>query len=117
VTTRADVALSGCRIVRPPELSERVEIVVAGPAVRTFPPRVSTGLGVCVKVGGTHEVAVDGRRTSYPADGVSLRAPRCVWASGEGVHGFVSVDVDPELLPEDGCTAGWRSSDGTRSPT
>jgi AraC-like DNA-binding protein len=102
MTTPPEVGLSGCRIARPTELEGRVEIVTAEPAARTFPTRVSAGLGVCLKYGATHEVLVDGRRASYPTDSVSLRAPGCVWASGEGVHGFLSLDVAPELLPADG---------------
>lgn len=102
MTTPPEVGLSGCRIVRPTELEGRVEIVAAEPAARRFPPRVSAGLGVCLKYGGTHDVSVDGRRDSYPANSISLRAPGCVWASGDGVHGFLSVDIAPELLPADG---------------
>jgi AraC-like DNA-binding protein len=102
VTTRSDVALSNCRIARPAHLGGGVEVVAAGPALRSFPPRVSRGLGVCVKEGATHDVSIDGRPASYPADSVSLRAPGCVWASDPGVHGFLSVDIAPELLPEDG---------------
>lgn len=97
-----DVALSNCRIVRPGKLDGVVEIIVATCGVRSFPARVSAGLGICVKHGAAHEVSVEGRRKSYPSDSVSLRAPGCVWSSHEGVHGFVSVDIDPALLPEDG---------------
>lgn len=96
---RAAVALSDCRIHRPDRLSGNVEVVVADRGLRRFPSRVSAGLGICVKYGGEHEVDIDGRRVVYPADSVSLRAPGCVWASGEGMHGFVSIDVAPELLP------------------
>jgi AraC-like DNA-binding protein len=97
----AHIALSNCRIYRPVELSEGVEVVVAGRGLRRFPARVSDGLGVCVKFGGGHEVEIEGRRVVYPADSVSLRAPGCVWSSAEGMHGFVSIDVSPGLLPPD----------------
>ena len=70
-------------------------------AVRRFPARVSDGLGLCVKYGGSHEVVVDGRRLVYPGDSVSVRTPGCVWASEPGMHGFVSIDVASELLPDD----------------
>ena len=67
---------------------------------------------MCLKIGGTHEVSVDGRRTSYPADSVSLRAPGCVWASDDGVQGFLSIDLAPGAPPRgraprlDGASAG-----------
>jgi AraC-like DNA-binding protein len=94
----ADVALAGCSIRRP---LPGVEVVVAAPALREFPAHVSAGLGVCVKYGGGHDVTGEGRWQRYPANAVSVRAPGCLWASEAGVHGFVSIDVAPELLPGD----------------
>src|SRR4051794_34451672 len=96
----ADVALAGCSIQRPRHLPG-VEIVVADVGLRRFPAHVSDGLGVCVKYGGGHDVTVEGRRLRYPADAVSVRAPGCLWASEAGMHAFVSIDIAPELLPED----------------
>ena len=75
--------------------------MAAPTAHRQFPARVSDGLGLCVKYGGSHQVVVEGRRLVYPGDSVSVRTPGCVWASEPGVHGFVSIDVAPELLPDD----------------
>ena len=93
-----DVALANCSIHRPLHLPG-VEVIVAKPALRSFPARVSAGLGVCVKRGGAHDVRVEGRRERYPTDAVSLRTPGCLWSSEPGVHGFVSVDVAEDLLP------------------
>ncbi len=78
-----------------------MEVVAAGVGARSFPAHLSDGLGVCVKDGDAHEVTVEGRRLRYPADAVSVRTPGCVWASEAGVHGFVSIDVAPGLLPDD----------------
>jgi AraC-like DNA-binding protein len=97
-----DIALATSRITRPALLGGRVEIVVAEPAKRVFPTRLSTGLGICVKDGGTHQVTVNGRRPCFPADSVAVRAPGCVWASLDGVHGFISIDIAVDLLPESG---------------
>ena len=94
------IALANCAVHRPPQLAG-VEVVVAGRAVRSFPTRLSDGLGICVKYGGAHDVLVEDRRVVYPADAVSVRSPGSVWASETGRHGFVSIDVAPERLPSD----------------
>jgi AraC-like DNA-binding protein len=96
------IALAKCSITRPAHLGGRVELAVAEPAQRVFPARLSTGLGVCVKWGGHHRVTINGRRALYPADSVAVRAPGCVWASLDGVQGFISIDIAAELLPESG---------------
>lgn len=94
-----DVALSQCRIDVRVVDGRPVEMVRAAPKVRSFPSRVSEGLGICLKVGDAHDVLVNGRRVTYPGGSLSLRAPGCVWASETGHHGFLSIDVDPALLP------------------
>jgi AraC-like DNA-binding protein len=93
------VALDGCRVLGPGQL-DGVEIVIGEPATRAFPARVSTGLGICLKYGASHDVTIGGRRAIYPADSVSLRAPGCVWSSGTGAHGFLSIDFARDLLPD-----------------
>ncbi len=98
---QADVALANCRIHRPARLAGDVEVVVAGIGPRRFPVHMSEALGICLKYGGAHEVVVEGQRVRYPADSVSVRSPGCVWASEDGVHGFVSIDVPRTLLPPD----------------
>jgi AraC-like DNA-binding protein len=97
-----DTALATCSLVYPAALDGAVEIAVAEPANRVFPARVSPGLGICVKVGSSHEVTINGRRATYPADSVALRAPGCVWSSLDGTNGFVSIDIAPDWLPEPG---------------
>ena len=101
LSTDVVIAIKDCHVSRPPHLGQGVEIVAAPAAHRQFPARVSDGLGLCVKYGGSHQVVVEGRRLVYPSDSVSVRTPGCVWASEPGVHGFVSIDVAPELLPDD----------------
>jgi AraC-like DNA-binding protein len=96
------VGLAGCRIIRPRYLAEQVEIAEAAVAWRSFPPRISEALGICVKTGPTHRVDADGRRLAYPRDAVCVRPPGCIWSSETGANGFLSVDVAPSLLPEPG---------------
>ncbi|MGH2587760.1 MAG: helix-turn-helix transcriptional regulator [Dehalococcoidia bacterium] len=94
------VALAACRISRPAVFEGGVEIVVAPPAVRGFPTRVSEGLGVNLKIGAAHDVTSDGRPLIYPADAVCVRSPGCVWSSDVTTAGFVAIDIAPVLLPQ-----------------
>jgi AraC-like DNA-binding protein len=92
------IALSGCRIDR--TLGGRVEIVEASPANRSFPTRVTLSFGVCLKVGPAHHVLADGRDVVYPEHAFCVRSPGCVWSTAAtGRVGFLSVDLDPSLLP------------------
>ena len=102
------IALAKTRLLRPPTLSGRVEIVRAGVADREFPAHLSTSVGLCVKSGAAHDVVADGRPLVYPDDSVSVRAPGCVWASRPGRHGFVSLDIEPELLRGISAASGMR---------
>lgn len=95
-------ALATCSVVQPAALDGAVELAFAEPARRVFPARLSTGLGICVKSGGSHEVTINGRRASYPAESVAVRAPGCVWSSLDGTNGFISIDIAPDWLPEPG---------------
>lgn len=92
------VALADCRLLRPRGLEQHVAIVTAGIALRRFPTRVSTSLGICLKTGSAHDVVADGRRLVFPADAISVRPPGCVWSSGRGINGFVSVVIAPEVF-------------------
>jgi AraC-like DNA-binding protein len=93
------LALSGCEVSRPRDFDGAVEIVWASCAVRTFPTRVSDGLGICLKDGAAHAVRSDGRSIIYPANAVCVRFPGCVWSSEAAAAGFVSIDISPQLLP------------------
>jgi len=94
------VALAACRISRPAAFDGGVEIVVAPPAARGFPTRISEGLGVNLKIGAAHGVASDGRALIYPADAICVRYPGCVWSSDVTTAGFVAIDIAPSLLPQ-----------------
>jgi AraC-like DNA-binding protein len=96
---RQVVALSEVRVRRSRHVAG-VETTAAGVALREFPLHLSSGMGICVKVGPAHQVVAGGRRLTYPADAVCLRAPGCLWESRAGWHGFVSIDLPPELVPE-----------------
>lgn len=102
------IALAKTSLLRPPALHGGVEIVRADVAERAFPTHLSSGLGLCVKIGGDHGVVADGQSLVYPADAVSVRAPHCVWASGAGRHGFVSLDIEPHLLRGISAASGMR---------
>lgn len=102
------IALAQTRLLRPPTLRGAVEIVRAGVAQRAFPAHLSAGLGLCVKSGAAHDVVANGRPLVYPDDAVSIRAPGCVWASGPGRHGFVSLDVEPAFLRGISAAPGMR---------
>lgn len=92
------VALSGCRIDR--ALGSCVEIVEASRGNRHFPVRVNESLGVCLKIGPAHHVTVNGRDVIYPADAICVRSPGCVWSTDStGPAAFLSLDLDPSLLP------------------
>jgi len=95
------VALSNCRIIHPAGFGGGVEIVHATHAARSFPVRVSDGLGVCLKVGAAHAVVSDGRAVTFPEDSICVRFPGCVWSSELAAARFLSIDVAPELVPED----------------
>jgi AraC-like DNA-binding protein len=95
------LALSGCEVSRPRDFDGAVEIVWASHAVRSFPARISNGLGICLKRGAAHAVRSDGRSLIYPANAVCIRFPGCVWSSEAAAAAFVSIDVAPQLLPMD----------------
>jgi len=97
--TVPSVGLTGVRVARARHLAG-VEIARAAVAARSFPVHVSPGLGICVKSGDSHRVVADGRRMDYPRDAVCLRPPGCIWESHKGRHGFVSVDLTPDLVEE-----------------
>jgi AraC-like DNA-binding protein len=100
------VGLEGCSIIRPEAFGGAVEVVVAGVGRRSFPARVTSGLEVCLKLGGSpHEVRVNGHRRLFPADSFSVTPPGCVWAC-ESDDAFASIDVPSSLL---GGAASWGS--------
>src|SRR5262245_3274779 len=89
------------QLTRPAAYSGGIEIVTARPGLRTFPARVSSSLGLCLKFGPPHEVMVEGRRVTFPADSLCVRTPGCVWGCEEtGPVGFLSIDIGSDLLPE-----------------
>jgi AraC-like DNA-binding protein len=97
----ATVALAAVEgLVRPDGMDGAVELALAAPACRSFPARVTETLGVCLKIGPSHEVRADGRPVEYPADSVCLRPPGCVWSTDDtGPVGFVCIDLAASLLP------------------
>jgi AraC-like DNA-binding protein len=100
------VALAGCSVERPGAWAGRVEVIAAAPAVRSFPTRVSTGVGLCLKhTGRDHAVVADARALRYPTGALCLRPPGCVWSAEVTDASFLSIDIDPTLLP-DGATFG-----------
>src|SRR6266542_4079483 len=101
VGSRPRQALDGCRVERPPGWDGGVEIVEASVEPRAFPLRVSTGLGICLKrAPAPHHVVADGRALIYPADALCIRPPGCAWQSAATDAWFLSIDVEPALLPE-----------------
>jgi AraC-like DNA-binding protein len=100
VDARPLQALEGCRVARPPGFDGGIEIVEASMEPRAFPLRVSTGLGICLKrARAAHDVVADGRAIVYPAEAVSVRAPGCAWRSAATDAWFLSIDLEPALLP------------------
>jgi AraC-like DNA-binding protein len=100
VEAPAKVALEDCRIVR--ACDDLVEVVVGSPRLRVFPRRLSTGLGVCLKLQGPrHGVIAAGRALAFPGRSICVRPPGCVWSSDPVDAEFLSIDLDPQLLPED----------------
>ncbi|MGH9133034.1 MAG: helix-turn-helix domain-containing protein [Ilumatobacteraceae bacterium] len=97
--TAPKVALAGTRVLRPNYLAEHVEVVVAEPASRDFPPRLSDSLGICLKRGPAHAVTADGKRLDYPRDAISIRPPGCVWSCATEAA-FVSIDIAADLLAD-----------------
>jgi AraC-like DNA-binding protein len=102
ILTKCHIALDGCSISRPDGLDDAVEIVVADVRLRSFPARLSPGLGICLKIGPSHLPSADGRPTPIPADAVIVRPPGCVWSSPALLSGFVAIDIDPCILPAEG---------------
>jgi AraC-like DNA-binding protein len=101
------IALDGCRIER--VLGDAVEIVDAAPRNRAFPDRVNESLGICLKVGPAHDVRADGRALRYPADAICVRAPGTIWSTrATGPSAFLSLDVEPALLPPGGVAGAMR---------
>ena len=100
-------ALNGCRIER--VLDNAVEIVAAASGNRSFPDRVNESLGICLKSGPDHEVRADGRALRYPADAICIRTPGTVWsAAATGHSSFLSIDIEPSLLPTGGLVGAMR---------
>lgn len=56
-------------------------------------------------MGAAHSVIIkpdaDGRAVTFPEDSVCVRFPECVWSSELAAAQFLSIDLAPELLPED----------------
>lgn len=101
------LALYGSRIER--VLDGAVEIAEAPAADRSFPDRVTESLGICLKWGPAHEVRAAGRPHRFPADAVCIRAPGTVWSvPSTGPAGFLSLDLEPALLPPGGLSGGMR---------
>lgn len=101
------LALSGCRIDR--VLEDGVEIVEAAASDRAFPNRLTESLGICVKSGGPHTLRAAGRELLYPADAVCVRPPGIVWSTpSTGPAGFLSIDIEPVLLPAGGLAGPMR---------
>jgi AraC-like DNA-binding protein len=109
------IALDGCRIER--AVGGHVEIVAADARNRAFPDRVTESLGVCVKFGPEHEVRADGKALRYPRDAICVRPPGCVWSTDEtGPVGFLSIDIEPALLPEGGLRGSMSFADRADLP-
>ncbi|MEJ7811293.1 MAG: hypothetical protein WKG32_12850 [Gemmatimonadaceae bacterium] len=101
------IALDGCHIKR--YLDNAVEVVHATPADRSFPDRVNESLGVCLKTGPAHDVRADGRTLRYPEDAICVRTPGTVWSTrATGQAGFLSIDIEPTLLPPGGLIGAMR---------
>lgn len=111
------IALAETTLARPAALRGQVEIVRAGVTERTFPAHLSVALGLCLKTGGPHDVMADGRPLVYPGDAVSVRGPGCVWASGPGRHGFVSIDIEPARLAGISAASGIRFAPSAALPS
>src|SRR5690349_10372489 len=104
VRTEVALALQDCRIAR--ACDGRVEIVEGSPTVRAFPQRVSTGLGLCLKRDArAHDVRADGRALSYPGRSLCVRPPGCAWSSAAVGAPFLSIDIEPAILPADAAFA------------
>jgi AraC-like DNA-binding protein len=95
-------------------LDNAVEVVDAAPANRSFPDRVNESLGICLKSGPAHDVRAAGRTLSYPSDAICVRSPGTVWSTrGTGPAAFVSIDVEPPLLPPGGLVGAMAFVDRT----
>ena len=96
----SSVALRGCQIDR--ALDGLIEVVEAARENRRFPERVTESLGVCLKIGPAHHVTANGRDVVYPKDAICVRPPGCIWSTAStGPVGFLSIDLDPSLLPSE----------------
>ena len=68
---------------------------------------MTESLGVCLKFGPDHDVKADGRKLRYPRDTLCIRPPGCVWSTAAtGPVAFLSIDIDPTLLPPGGLRGG-----------
>ena len=109
------IALQGCRILR--LVGGQVEIVAAEAQNRGFPDRVTTSLGLCLKFGPDHDVRAEGRELRYPGDSICVRPPGCVWSTDNtGPVGFLSIDIEPSLLPPLALRGGMRFARRTDLP-
>jgi AraC-like DNA-binding protein len=93
--------LEDCLVWRPSTLPESVEITAAAPRWRQFPLRLSTTLGLCLKLGEPHVAVSDGAHLSIPPEVIILRPPGCTWAALPGRVGFLAIDLAADELPPD----------------
>ena len=93
-------ALDGCLVLRAAGFGADVEVVQADARPRSFAPRLSLTLGVCLKRGPAHLARANGRDVLVPADAIILRAPGCAWSSETTAAGFLSYDIDVSAMPE-----------------
>lgn len=90
--------LTGCYLNRPDSYQGKVEIAIARPSPRSFPARLNTNLGLCLKLGEAHQIESNGVKMLYPANALCIRSPGIVWSSELAAVGFISIDIDPEYL-------------------
>lgn len=95
------VGINATQAHRPPEYGGAVELLLARPAPRTFPPRANAGFLLWVEEGAGSVPLYEGRPLAVPGGVLGVSPPGAVWSCRYTEAGFRSIEIAPERLAAD----------------
>lgn len=99
--TRPLVGIAAALARRPPEYRGAVELLLARPAPRSFPPRANAGLLLWLEEGAGSVPLYEGRPLVVPGGLLGVSLPATAWSCRYTDVGFRSIEIAPERLAAD----------------